>query len=1126
MIQSMKEIVINLENSHRGKENIEIKWNISVEPKNFKYKFLKRHQHIEKTVFLSINNVKVDTSIVCDKNKLFTIEYANNLYQIAEDESIKIPLVVEETSFLLSIDKDVITDCKEQQQLDIKGYPITFEITLRDEDGNLIDTKRQELDVRFQSLNIQPQVKLDINIEADPINTPMQIQYNSQLNEIKIGDVVAWIEQEWEYTPDVNLTVDLKAFAEGKKIQEQVYFKINDERVTKTSIMLKHSRKNVKKLPVYMDFSHISNPVNDKQSITVTYKSSYTMAYSPDVVQPMNEQMREFFLLKDQQGTELQVILTDNQGVELGSLESNRPVNIGPVRFVPMSRMTPQVEIDLRNIATDNSIAQAGLIIKDLTVTDDLRNYKLRDKDDQPLLSITTIDSETDDDCDRMRSSTGLFIANGSDAHSLLYLTFNPSRIASVLEAGPNCEFQVETTVSFNYLENKDGKPADHNDFHKFTLPVVWHLQLLPYPQWLCVDYGSSAIVCKYDEIILDLNTQKDAVFKEAYREKDRTWLEYNYEKGTPFLSSDALFQTVSNENLSALCTEQAERHPYDTLAVCLSPTSNLVTQYQGSQLPCMKILVGNIFLPESREYNTFQYPCLGADGTIGRVTAGRSKDNPKSLLRVSSVFEETYSTLFRYFIAPAIEKNIEGEMSMKKLNKLVLTHPNTYTPVHLRTLRNIVSKAFPYLREGYLEFVSESDAVAAYYVSKWDEFNPKQDIFTEERVLVYDMGAGTLDITLFDKFVNNSVQLEVDIKGKIGTGKAGNYLDFIIAQIISLKCENMIPVYVVSTELPPDATARRFRQRLKDIVKMLVKPNLTTGNEFVFSLGGSTITITADEIINHKLFKKFLHDVGEGILNQMQAYMNEDNLHINTVIMSGRSCSMMVLRDAVKHALGENLHYVYLDSNASKASVSVKKRVEIPLDEDVSPNKNPIDKLMKEKDKQTEVDRQKTVVVDGAVAKVSRYNQAESEVVIKSRRLYASYGLIYQALGGRYKYKELLNHADIPYITDSRNTFDSINVTVNGTANSEKIKLVQTYLSAKETEEAYNQKNLEFISEMEEHDMDNFGKANQLNVRLRLDKNNNISLFVNGTPSLGSAPQGIDLTSYITKQSIWPVTF
>ena len=1063
-------------------------------------------------------------------HKLFTIEYANNLYQVAEDDKIEIPLSVEETPFLLSIDKDVIKDCKEQQQLDVKSYPITFDVTLYDKKDNRIDTNSQKLDVRFQSLNVRPNVSLDINVQAPPVKDSKRIQYDSSLKEIKIGDVVAWLEQEWEYTPNVNLTVDIRAFAEGKKLPGQVYFKIGDEPVSKISVELKHSRKNVKKLPVYMNFEHIPNPVNDKQCITVTYRPSYTMAYSPDVVQPMNEQMEEFFLLKDQQGTELQVVLTDNQGDDLGSIENNHPVHIGTVRFVPMSRMTPQVKIDLRNIATDNTIAQAGLIIKDLTVTDDLGSFKLRDKDDLPLLSITTIDSANDDDCERMRSASGLFIANGIEAHSLLLLTFNPSQIANVLEAGSNCEFQVETTLSFSYCENKDGKPIDLQEFHKFVLPVVWHLQLLPYPQWLCVDYGSSAIVCKYDDVILDLNTQKDVVFKEAYREIDRTWLDYNYEKGTPFLSSDALFQTVSNNNQSALCTEQTERHSYNTLAVCLSPTSNLTTQYQGSQLPCMKILVGNVFLPDSREYNTFQYPCLGTDGTIVRVTAGKNKQDPKSLLRVSSVFEETYSTLFRYFVAPAIEKSIGGEMSMRRLNKLVLTHPNTYTPVHLRTLRDIVSQAFPYLREGYLEFVSESDAVAAYYVSNWDEFNPQQNILALERVLVYDMGAGTLDITLFDKFVNKTKQLEVDIKGKIGTGKAGNYLDFIIAQVITQKCEGMIPYYVANTSLPPDASARRFRQRLKDIVKILVKPNLISGNEFVFSLGSGTITITADDIINHELFKDFLHDVGEGILAQMQAYMCEDNLNINTVIMSGRSCSMKVLRHAVEQALGRDLHYIYLDNNVHTDLVinNKNKKVVIPLDEDVDSRSNPIDILMKEKenDKRTVADRQKTVVVDGAVAKVSRYNQAESEVVIKSRRLYASYGLVYQVLGGRYKYQELLNHSDIPYTIDSRGSFESNNVTVSGTANSDKIKLIQTYLSAMDTEEAYNQRNLEFIAEMEEHDMDNFGKTNQLNVRLRLDKNNNISLLVNGTPSLGSTPQGIDLSSDITKRSIWPVTF
>ena len=59
----------------------------------------------------------------------------------------------------------------------------------------------------------------------------------------------------------------------------------------------------------------------------------------------------------------------------------------------------------------------------------------------------------------------------------------------------------------------------------------------------------------------------------------------------------------------------------------------------------------------------------------------------------------------------------------------------------------------------------------------------------------------------------------------------------------------------------------------------------------------------------------------------------------------------------------------------------------------------------------------------------------------------------------------------------------------------------------------------------MEEYSMSNFNNSNNLNVRLHLDKNNNISLFVNGRVSIGNTPRGVDLTSEITKRSIWPVT-
>ena len=95
----------------------------------------------------------------------------------------------------------------------------------------------------------------------------------------------------------------------------------------------------------------------------------------------------------------------------------------------------------------------------------------------------------------------------------------------------------------------------------------------------------------------------------------------------------------------------------------------------------------------------------------------------------------------------------------------------------------------------------------------------------------------------------------------------------------------------------------------------------------------------------------------------------------------------------------------------------------------------------------------------------------------------------------------------------------------VTGTAAAETLKLVQTYMSPEDTERAYNEGNFEFITNMEEYNMEDFGHSDSLNAKLLLDYKNNVSLYVNGLLSVGSAPKGVDLTSEITKRSIWPVT-
>ena len=156
----------------------------------------------------------------------------------------------------------------------------------------------------------------------------------------------------------------------------------------------------------------------------------------------------------------------------------------------------------------------------------------------------------------------------------------------------------------------------------------------------------------------------------------------------------------------------------------------------------------------------------------------------------------------------------------------------------------------------------------------------------------------------------------------------------------------------------------------------------------------------------------------------------------------------------------------------------------------------------------------------------MQKFNTENSPVQIVSRRLFASYGIVYKTLGGKYKYVELLNHKEIP-LTSNKGEFEGKTVVLKGTATASTLTLIQTYLSPSKTEDCYNQdiQSLEYVSEMEEYDMDEFGNADVLNARLFLDQVDNISVYIQGRYSHGKPPKGVDLTSEITKRSIWPVT-
>lgn len=112
-----------------------------------------------------------------------------------------------------------------------------------------------------------------------------------------------------------------------------------------------------------------------------------------------------------------------------------------------------------------------------------------------------------------------------------------------------------------------------------------------------------------------------------------------------------------------------------------------------------------NIFIsPELFKYSNEQ-------GNVMLVEDGEKTD----LMKVDTIFQLIYRQLFHHYLTKVrVDKNIQ---------KLVLSVPNTYTPIHIRMIKEIARQALPSLYPEHLCTLSESDAVACYYIANQNRF-------------------------------------------------------------------------------------------------------------------------------------------------------------------------------------------------------------------------------------------------------------------------------------------------------------------------------------------------------------------------------------------------------------------
>ena len=996
----------------------------------------------------------------------------------------------QKTAFQIYFYPEHIADCRRRQQSkDPDTFKVTGEVFITNAKDEELDSERFEISIELKQL--APEFQIEVGGPKGG-----RIMYNSVRtgDYVPVGDLRITNPKKLERSPKVNFEGHVSVIGPDGKALEDIEI---DGDVSRPRLKIRNSNDGnifVKGLlsefkpvngllmhvpsrhEILMDFAGILNPLVPYDKYTVKVDGFWTLDYDTDVRYPVSAS-REFRLMKDMQGTELRVSVNNRPAA------NSRRNTLETFRFLPGGAFCGEAEIDLVNIATDSSRGGTLRICRPRIVsTLDIDGAMLYDakRHSVEINDIVTLDGDA---YEELCETGHLDIPNGSGAATKFNVRFNPSKIFSTSPAGMY-DFGATTTVEFDYYENADG--SDWADAERKTFKVIlgWNLSLLPFPEWLGLDYGSSAIVCMYGDSLVDLSGQRARIFA---LEKDRkTWglASEAGQAGSKFISSDLLFNSVTNrtEGVSMLCSEQENPGPYSQLALCLAPTYELMRTNYERNLPCLKLLVGNTSLPENADYDAYTYHRIDDNGNVTQtsISDARRNEEDNSLSNIQTLFDEAYKIVFRYYLDKQINE-------IDRVNRVVLTYPNSYTPEHLKVLEKIAVSTFRNIRPGYLRFVSESDAVAAYYMEHWKDYNPTGDMKKTENILVYDMGAGTLDLTYLTKTYDHaSDTYTLEIKGKLGISKAGNYLDFVLAKFID-------PM-LAKTSRPKGANADktvRGRLDLKEKVKTEVKPMLSGDPSKTITYDGRVIEVA--DILNSRNLQQYLSECTDGVLERLKNYIGAD-LVVDTVILSGRSCRLLPLQKALRNAM-----------RAVRPSTPAGiKFHDLALRGDE--------------------DRQKTAVVEGAVTLAGSYSDPSSHVRIRSRRLFASFGVAYTTLGGELHYAELANHADMPS-SDEKGSRKFTEATLLNMAHSKELILIQSYLSEADTLSRYRNSDFEYITEMSRFNIEAYAGHNELTVCIGIDRNNRVSLYVNGNPAQGKAPKGIDLNNEITKQSIWPAT-
>lgn len=649
-------------------------------------------------------------------------------------------------------------------------------------------------------------------------------------------------------------------------------------------------------VPFTMDLSKLPNPVTEHDNYTLVI-NYVDWVDGNNNVSPLKREEISFKILQNDQIVDLQVCVQSKtyNGFQTDGVVTDNDYRITTDKPVSVNKnATTQYRVVVKNTATviHPERKNAAIIIRNFI------NPSLSYSDGYMLYTQTNESVDIDNIC-HMQCSGKDFSAQEiklmpgeainidlvfqSDIKNASYFNNSDDKMAFTSD--------VVLDLDFSYYKDEkgNGTPTD-GEFIRFQHNISKPIEIEPKEEWLGLDFGTSAIVALYGnglddqarhyDCILNLEEIKEKGLRRLYRE-NRDYQENDDER--VFVNSNI----VIGEDYLKGRSEVEKFEDLKNSKIMLSPGKIFVYK---RLIPSLKSMMGYTTVPKS-------------DG----------KSDSKYELFVDDIYEMAYKQLFKLYLG-----NTPAE-------KIVMTYPNTFSACHVKKLREIAQKCMPSLRNDYIVTVSESDAVAYRYLKTRHEFDLiKQNPDIDSNVLVYDMGAGTLDLTYFTNVVRDGIR-NVAISGKFGLNKAGNYLDYVLADVIVDICNQNGFTDINGRQLDDyiDYNTGKLdietRKKLKDYVKQLKlkiadyeSADKIPETEMLPSLkaidGNKLTYIPLREVFNNEKFKKFVEDVSTGVVADCQKAFgfNTDKI---VVVFSGRMTSMKIIRSSVKKALKEELH-------------------------------------------------------------------------------------------------------------------------------------------------------------------------------------------------------------------------